>query len=95
MFVGILVGDIIIVCPARFCPRPTSGSPVLSSPQTYRVWLVWGRDYRAIILPTLTVIGLAGRDTASLIQLLPTNSAVNVLSDCNQFDVQNARRYPE
>ncbi|EIW58183.1 uncharacterized protein TRAVEDRAFT_84557, partial [Trametes versicolor FP-101664 SS1] len=38
MFVGFLVGDIII---------------------TYRVWLVWGRDYRAIILPAVTVIGLA------------------------------------
>ncbi|OJT07584.1 hypothetical protein TRAPUB_1554 [Trametes pubescens] len=26
---------------------------------TYRVWLVWGRDYRAIIFPTVTVLGLA------------------------------------
>ncbi|EIW62640.1 uncharacterized protein TRAVEDRAFT_114431, partial [Trametes versicolor FP-101664 SS1] len=41
MFVGILVGDIII---------------------TYRIWLGWGRDYRVIILPTFTVIGLTGRD---------------------------------
>lgn len=95
MFVGILVGDINIVCPARFCPLPTSGSPVFSPPQSYRVWLVWGRDFRVIILPTLTVIGLAGRDAASLTRLLPTDSIANVLSDCNRFDVQNARRYPQ
>lgn len=32
---------------------------------------MWGRDYRAIILPTVTVIGLAGKNAPSLTQLLP------------------------
>lgn len=62
MFVGILVGDIIIVCPVHFCLLQTSGPPVFSPSQTYRIWLGWGRDYRVIILPTFTVIGLTGRD---------------------------------
>ncbi|KAL1945778.1 hypothetical protein VTO73DRAFT_1780 [Trametes versicolor] len=60
MFVGILVGDIII---------------------TYRIWLGWGRDYRVIILPTFTVIGLTATVVGLMYRMLAATSNETSLID--------------